>query len=125
MRKVVRRALTSGVTTVVLVGVAAGPSAAHFCFKTDVNDRAASGMAGSSNWVAFTDIAAQALPGLCPEGVEYVANAAGATSDTLINSHGTMAGGTLRKGPDAGNKAISHLDFDALFAAVDDGHALC
>lgn len=125
MHKLVRRSFIAGVSTVVLVGAAAGPAAAHFCFKTQVNDHAASGMAGSSNWVAFSDIAAQEFPEMCAEGVEYVANAAGATSDTLINSHGTMAGGTLRKGPDAGNKAISHLDFQALFGAIEDGMALC
>jgi hypothetical protein len=120
-----RRALITTIAALAFVGIAAGPSAAHFCFKTSVNERAAAGMAGSSNWVKFSDIAAEELPGLCPAGVAYVANAAGATPDTLIDGHGTMAGGTLRKGADAGNKAISYLDIDALLASVEDAYELC
>lgn len=124
-RTLVRRTLTTSAATVAIIGLAAGPASAHFCFKTDVNERAAQGMAGSANWVSFSEIAAQELPGLCPEGVALVAEAAGATPDTLINGHGTMAGGTLKKGPDAGNKAISHLDFAALEAAVPSAMEAC
>lgn len=121
----VGRAVTTGIATAALVALSAGPAAAHFCFKTELNERAAAGMAGSSNWFTFASIASSELPGLCPAGVAYLANAAGATPNTLINGHGTMAGGTLRKGPDAGNKAISHLDFGALEAAIPTAFALC
>jgi hypothetical protein len=36
-----------------------------------------------------------------------------------------MAGGTLRKGPDAGTPSISHLDFDGIDAAMPDAIAAC
>ena len=38
------------------------------------------------------------------------------TTETLINGHGLMAGGTLMK-ESGGNKAISHLDFEGIDAA--------
>ncbi len=123
--KAIRRGLASGVATLGLVALVAGSAGAHFCFKTNLNPNAAAGMAGSANWVSFADIAAQELPDLCPAGVEFIANAAGATPETLINGHGTMAGGTLKKGPDSGNKAISHLDFEALEAAIPEAFELC
>lgn len=125
MMKLLRRALMTGAGAVAIVGLAAGPASAHFCFKTALNERAAQGMAGSANWVSFGDLAAEFLPGLCEEGIEHLATAAGATTSTLINSHGTMAGGTLKKGADAGTPAISHLDFEALDAAVPEAFALC
>jgi hypothetical protein len=125
MNRLLRRALMTGVGTVAIVGIAAAPANAHFCFKTNLNARAAQGMAGSSNWVAFGDLAAQFLPDLCPAGIQHLATAAGATTSTLINSHGTMAGGTLKKGPNAGTPSISYLDFEALDAAVPAAYALC
>ena len=82
-------------------------------------------MAGSANWVSFGDLAAEFEPDLCEEGVEYVAAAAGATTSTLIDSHGLMAGGTLKKGEDAGTPSISYLNFDALEAAIPGAYALC
>lgn len=112
----VRRVVTTGIATVAAVALAAAPADAHFCFKTNLNERAAQGMAGSSNWVTFHDLAFE-FTGLCDDGIEILAEAGGVTVDTLINSHGTMAGGTLRKGADAGTKSISHLDFDAIDAA--------
>jgi len=36
--------------------------------------------------------------GLCGAGIEVLADAGGVTTDTLINGHGVMAGGTVRKG---------------------------
>jgi hypothetical protein len=36
-----------------------------------------------------------------------------------------MAGGTLKKGADASPKPISHLDFDAIDAAMPDAMAAC
>ncbi|HET7736930.1 MAG TPA: hypothetical protein VFK52_13205 [Nocardioidaceae bacterium] len=120
----VRRITTVAVAAGATLAMAAGPAAAHFCFKTELNERAAAGMSGSANWVSFGDLAAQ-VTGLCPAGVQVLADAAGVTTDTLINGHGTMAGGTLRKGPDAGNKAISHLDFAAIEGAEEDAIAAC
>ena len=114
--RLARRLVTTGIATVAAVALAAGPANAHFCFKTNLNERAAQGMAGSANWVSFHDLAFE-FTGLCDAGIEVLAEAGGATPDTLINSHGTMAGGTLRKGADAGTPSISHLDFEAIDAA--------
>jgi hypothetical protein len=125
MNKLLRRALMTGAAAVAIVGLATGPANAHFCFKTSLNAKAAQGMAGSANWVSFGSLAAEFLPGLCEEGIEYIATAAGATPSTLINTHGTMAGGTLKKGEDSGTPAISHLDFEALDAAVPGAFELC
>ncbi|MGH8894115.1 MAG: hypothetical protein ACRDWY_12565 [Actinomycetes bacterium] len=108
-----------------VMGVAAaGPAAAHFCFKTNRNATSTAAIAGSQGWVSFADIARTELPGLCEAGIAHIATAAGATPDTMIKAHGVMAGGTLRKA-EPGTSSISHLDFDALFAAVPDAFALC
>lgn len=120
-----RRIVTTGVATVAALVVAAGPASAHFCYKTNLNEQAAQGQAGSANWVSFGDVAFQMTGGLCPEGIEVLADAAGVNTDTLINSHGTMAGGTLRKGEDAGTNSISHLDIDAILAAMPEAEAAC
>jgi hypothetical protein len=120
----IRRMVTTGIATVAAVGLATAPASAHFCFKTNLNERAAQGMAGSANWVPFGDLAAE-FTGLCPEGIEILADAGGVTVDTLINGHGTMAGGTLRKGPDSGTPSISHLDFDAIDATFAEAAAAC
>lgn len=125
MNSLLRRALLTGVGTVAIVGIAAAPANAHFCFKTNLNAMAAQGMAGSANWVPFGELAAQFLPDLCPAGIQHLATASGVTTSTLINTHGTMAGGTLKKGAGSGTKSISHLDFDAIDAAVPGAFALC
>jgi hypothetical protein len=119
-----RRIATVGIATVAAVVLAAAPASAHFCFKTEVNERAAQGMAGSSNWVRF-DVLAAEITGLCPAGIEILAEAGGVTTDTLINGHGLMAGGTLRKADGGGNKAISHLDFEGIDAAFPEAAAAC
>ena len=125
MNKLLRRALMTGAGAVAIAGLAAGPASAHFCFKTNLNARAAQGMAGSANWVPFGELAAEFLPDLCEEGIEYVAAAGGVTTSTLIDSHGTMAGGTLKKGENAGTPSISYLNFEALDAAIPGAYALC
>jgi hypothetical protein len=125
MNKLLRRALMTGAGAVAIVGLATGPANAHFCFKTNLNAKAAQGMAGSANWVSFGSLAAEFLPGLCQEGIEHIATAAGATPSTLINGHGLMASGTLKKGAGAGTPSISHLDFEALDAAIPGAFALC
>jgi hypothetical protein len=123
-RKTVRRMVATGIGTVAAVAIVAAPASAHFCFKTNLNERAAQGQAGSANWVRFEDLARE-ITGLCDAGIEILADAGGVTMDTLINGHGTMAGGTLRKGPDAGTPSISHLDFDAIEAASEAAAAAC
>jgi hypothetical protein len=119
-----RRIATAGVATVAAVVLAAAPASAHFCFKTQLNERAAQGMAGSANWVSFEELAFE-FTGLCDEGIAILAEAGGVTTDTLINGHGLMAGGTLKKGEDSGNKAISHLDFESIDAAFPEAAAAC
>ena len=118
-----RRIGTATIATVAAVVLAAAPASAHFCFKTELNERAAQGMAGSNNWVPF-EVLAFEFTGLCDAGIEVLAEAGGVTTDTLINGHGLMAGGTLRKA-ESGNKAISHLDFEAIDAATGEAIAAC
>jgi hypothetical protein len=62
--------------------------------------------------------------GLCDAGIDVLASAGGITGATLINGHGTMAGGTEKKGT-GGNPAIGHIDFDAVDAAFPDAIAAC
>ncbi len=114
--KLGRRLATMGIGAMAVLALTAGPASAHFCFKTNLNELAAQGQAGSANWVSFHDLAFE-FTGLCDAGIEVLAEAGGVTPDTLINSHGTMAGGTLRKGEEAGTPSISHLDFEAIDAA--------
>lgn len=118
-----RRVLTTAVGAAAILALGMGQAGAHFCFKDQLNAHAAAGMAGSANWTTFGDIAAE-VTGLCPAGIEILADAAGVTTETPINGHGLMAGGTLKK-DNPGNKAISHLDFDAIDAAVGDASAAC
>ena len=122
--KLGRRLATTAIGAMAVLALTAGPASAHFCFKTNLNERAAEGQAGSANWVSFHDLAFE-FTGLCDAGIEVLAEAGGVTPGTLINSHGTMAGGTLRKGEDAGTPSISHLDFEAIEAATDDAIAAC
>jgi hypothetical protein len=123
MSRLVRRALTTGVATVAAMALMAGQANAHFCFKESLNERAAQGMAGSANWVSFGELAFE-FTGLCPAGIEVLAEAGGVTTSTLINGHGLMAGGTLKKGS-GGNKAIGHLDFAGIEAAEEAAVAAC
>ena len=119
-----RRLFTTGAAAAVFVALGAGPAAAHFCYKTELNEHAAKGMGGSKNWFTVASFAEGEF-GLCEDGVEHLAAALGATPETLINGHGTMAGGTLRKGEDAGNKAISHLNFGAFEEGLGEAIEIC
>jgi hypothetical protein len=121
LTKAAAAAVAAGLMTV----AAAGPAAAHFCYKTNRNATSTAAVAGSSNWMSFADIARAEIPGACDAAIAYIAAAAGASPDVMINTHATMAGGTLSRGPDAGTPSISHLDFEGLFAAIPDGLALC
>jgi hypothetical protein len=124
MARTGRRLALSAVAAVAGITLAAAPASAHFCYKKNVNERAAAGMGGSANWVSFEDMATEFLGPLCDEGIEMLADAGGVTPDTLIDSHGTMAGGTLKKA-EPGNRAIGYLDFEALDAAVPAAFEAC
>ena len=120
----VRRLLTVGAATAAAMVFSAGPASAHFCYFTDANARAELGRAGSQGFASFGDLAAE-ITGLCPAGVEVLADAAGVTTGTMIHAHAVMAGGTLKKGPTASPKPISHLDFEAIDAAFPAAAAAC
>lgn len=93
------------------IALTAGSASAHFCFFDDPNPNGDAGRAGSNGFVTFESLATE-FTGLCPAGIQVLADAAGVELNTLINAHGVMAG------PTDGNKAISHLDFAALDAAL-------
>lgn len=107
----VRRAATVAVASLTAFVLSTGAASAHFCYFNNPNPNAQAGRAGSNAFVPFGDLAFQ-FTGLCPAGIDYLADAAGVEVDTLINGRGVMAG------PTDGNKAISHLDFEALDAAL-------
>lgn len=124
MKAFTRRAVTAAVGGVAIVGLAAGPAAAHFCFKDWQSEQASAGAGQSASWTSFEDIATDFLGPLCADGIELLAAAGGVTPETLINTHGTLAGGTLKKG-ESSAKTISHLDFEALDAAIPAAFAAC
>ncbi len=114
----IRRLSTVAAATVALIALSASAASAHFCYFNNPNPNANAGRAGSNGFVSFGVIAA-AETGLCPAGVQVLADAAGVTTSTLINAHGVMAG------PTDGNRAISHLDFAAIEAAFPAAAAAC
>lgn len=129
MKAFTRRAVTAAFGGVAMVGLAAGPAAAHLCYKTWETEQSAAGKAGSSGWMSFEDIASMFVVDasgepLCDKGIESLAAAAGVELDTLINIRGTMAGGTLKK-EEPDKLAISHLDFAALDAATPGAYQMC
>ncbi|NEE04410.1 hypothetical protein [Phytoactinopolyspora halotolerans] len=124
MGRTLRRALLTSVATVGIVGLAASQASAHFCFRENLNERAQESSASSPAWATFEELAFQ-FTGLCPAGIEVLADAAGVTTSTLIHTKAVLAGGTLKKGPDGGTPAISHLDIAAIEAAEDDAIAAC
>ena len=113
----VRRLFTVAAGAAATVVLTATAASAHFCYFSDPNPNGDAGRAGSNGFVSFGAIAAS--EGFCPAGAEILADAVGVTTSTLINAHGVMAG------PTAGNKAISHLDFEALEAAIPDAVDAC
>lgn len=114
----VRRAAVVAVSTLATLALSTGAASAHFCFFNDPNPNGNAGRTGSNGFVQFGVIAAQET-GLCPAGVQVLADAAGVETTTLINAHGVMAG------PTDGNKAIGHLDFAAIEAAFPAAAAAC
>ena len=123
-RNGVRRLLTLGAASAAVMVFSAGPASAHFCYFTEPNARAELGRAGSQGFATFGDLAAE-FTGLCPAGVEILADAAGVTTGTTIHAHAVMAGGTLKKGPTGNLKPISHLDFEAIEKAMPAAAATC
>ena len=110
------------VATVASIGLGAGPAAAHFCYHNNLTPQAAAGLLQSQGYTSFGALAAE-FTGLCPAGIQILANAAGVTVDTPIHAHAVMAGGLEAKG--RSNPAIGHLDFAAIDAAFPDAAAAC
>jgi hypothetical protein len=114
-----RLSLVAGATAATVL-LSSGAALAHGCYFTNPNPNADAGRAGSSGFVSVREMAHMFLdPALCEDGVQVLATAAGVTPDTMINAHGMMAG------PTGGNKAIRHMDFAALDAAIPGAFAAC
>lgn len=94
-----------------VVGLSTGSAFAHECYFTNPNPHADAGRAGTPAFMSFHDLAYTYM-GLCDAGIDQLADAAGVSPGTLINTKGMMAG------PTDGNKAIQHLDFAAIDAAT-------
>jgi hypothetical protein len=105
-----RLSIVSGLAAAT-VALSTGAAFAHECYFTNPNPNAQAARAGTPAFMSFHDMAYQ-FTGLCDDGIALVAEAAGITPDTLINTKGMMAG------PTDGNRAIQHLDFDALDEAM-------
>jgi hypothetical protein len=121
-KKAVRRLVVGGVATVAAFALAVPPASAHFCFRTQLADRATEASSGSPAWVSFHDLAFE-FTGLCDAGIDILAAAGGVSPSTLIHAKTVMASGTLKKG--GGNPGISHLDFEGIEAAFPDAEAAC
>ena len=117
-----RRLPTLAIPTAAALALGVTPAAAHFCYHNNLTPQAAAGMLGSQAYVSFGELAGE-ITGLCPAGVEVLANAAGVSMDTPIHARTVMAGGLAKKG--SSNPAISHLDFEAIEAAFPDAMAAC
>jgi hypothetical protein len=113
----VRRLTTIAAGAAAAVLLTSTAASAHFCYFSNPNPNGDAGRAGSQGFVSFGVIAA--AEGFCPAGAQVLPDAVGVTTSTLINAHGVMAG------PTGGNKAISHLDFAALEAAIPAALAAC
>ena len=119
-----RRALTTGAATAAILALTAGTASAHFCFRTQLSEQGKASSANSAAFMLVEDAVRLFIdPEMCDAGVALIAEGGGATPSTLINTKGTMAGGTLKKG--GGNPAISHLDFAGLEAAIPDAYKAC
>jgi hypothetical protein len=80
------------------------------------------GASKSNGFVSFHDLAFQ-FTGLCDAGIRVLAGAAGISVETPINVHAVMAGGAEFRGKDA--RGISHLDFEAIDAALPNAVVAC
>ena len=104
------------------VTLAAAPAYAHFCYVNNMTPQAVAGRAGSNGFATFEELAFE-FTGLCPAGIQVLADAAGIDVGTPINLHAVMAGGAAAQGQDV--PGISHLDFEAIDAAFGDAAAAC
>jgi hypothetical protein len=124
-----RRLLTTAGATLALTAMAS-PALAHFCAKTDFNERAVERAATSQAWLTaddwhhFLDHLAAEIPDLEEElGLDCDADAlmddlhgqvdtlaAGGT--TLFKGPGLLAGGTLMNSKGNTPKGVSYIDFD-------------
>src|SRR5688572_31990786 len=86
-----RRTVISGVAAVAALLVTAVPADAHFCYKNKLTPQAAAGMARSQGFVTFGELAFQ-LTGLCPAGIDVLADAAGVTTGTPSHARALLAG---------------------------------
>ncbi len=64
-----------GIATLTALLVTAGPASAHFCYKNNLSPQAAAGMANSQGFASFGELAFE-FTGLCPAGIEVLADAA-------------------------------------------------
>jgi hypothetical protein len=118
----VRRLSTLAVPTIAAIALGVAPAAAHFCYHNNLTPQSTAGMLGSNAYVSFGALAAE-FTGLCPAGIEVLADAAGVTVDTPIHARAVMAEGVAKQG--RSNPAISHLDFEAIDAAFPAAVAAC
>lgn len=114
-----RLSLVAGATAATVL-LSSGAALAHGCYFTNPNPKADANRAHANGFVTVREMAHMFLdPALCEDGVQVLATAAGVTPDTKINAHGMMAG------PTGGNKAIGHMDFEALEAAIPGAFDAC
>lgn len=118
----VRRLSTITVGAAAALALGLGPASAHFCYVNHMTPQAMAGAGNSQGFVSFHDLAFE-FTGLCDDGIEVLADAAGISPATPINAKAVMAGGALKNGKQAGG--ISHLDFDAIDAAFPEAIAAC
>ena len=117
-----RRLSTLAVPIIAGIALGVAPASAHFCYHNNLTPQAATGMANSNGYTTFGEIALE-FTGLCPAGIQVLADAAGVTVDTPIHARTVMAGGVAKQG--RSNPSISHLDFDAIDAAFPAAIAAC
>lgn len=114
-----RRTATVAVATVAAVALSTGTANAHFCFNKHAVQQGAQGMANSQGFASFYDLAKE-FTGLCDDGIQILADAAGVELWTAINVHTVMA-----QGSDGKSQGIGYLDFEAIEAAFPDAVAAC
>lgn len=122
MKSLARRISTVAVPVAAGLALTMAPASAHFCYVNNMTPQAMSGAAGSNGFATFGELALE-FTGLCPAGIQVLADAAGVSVGTPINLHAVMAGGAAKNGKDAGG--INHLDFAAIDAAFPDAVAAC
>ena len=118
----IRRISTVAVGTVTALALGLGPASAHFCYVNHMTPQAIAGASNSNGFASFHDLAFE-FTGLCDDGIQVLANAAGVSVATPINLHAVMAGGAQSRGKDA--RGISHLNFEAIDAAFPDAVDAC